>query len=193
MSKSETRDNILSSAMELFATKGYAYTTTKLIAEKANCNEATIYRHFITKENLFSQSIKYYTDKFDVTNKIPELSQMEPDDVIRFIGRDFIKHCYINELPYKMQMKIHDDSKDIEKLQLTKRYITALTTYLTILKARGKFDAEPEESATTFIVGILGIFTFYVFLDEVTADYVNRLVDKIICDFINLYNFDVHN
>lgn len=190
MSKNNTRNNILSAAMELFATKGYTNTTTKLIAEKANCNEVTIFRHFITKENLFSESIKHYTDKIDIANKMPELNKMAPADVIRFIGEDFLKHCYINTLPYKMQLKLQDDVEAIQKLQLTTRYISSFSTYLMILKEDGKFNADPEKSASSFILSILGVFTFYVLLDYVTEDYVNEIVEKNICDFIKVNNFN---
>lgn len=45
----ETGERILDAASELFATHGYAATTTRSIAEKAGVNEVTIFRRFENK------------------------------------------------------------------------------------------------------------------------------------------------
>ena len=49
---SNTRTKIINAASELFASKGYAGTTTRIIAETAGVNEVTLFRHFGSKENL---------------------------------------------------------------------------------------------------------------------------------------------
>ena len=48
----DTRSRIIRAASQLFSEKGFAGTTTRAIAERANVNEVTIFRHFGTKENL---------------------------------------------------------------------------------------------------------------------------------------------
>jgi len=48
----DTRSRIMAAASKLFAEKGYAGTTTRLIADKSGVNEVTIFRHFGSKENL---------------------------------------------------------------------------------------------------------------------------------------------
>ncbi|MFN2144583.1 MAG: TetR/AcrR family transcriptional regulator [Anaerolineales bacterium] len=48
----DTRGRIMQAASRLFAEKGYAGTTTRAIAELAEVNEVTIFRHFGTKDNL---------------------------------------------------------------------------------------------------------------------------------------------
>ncbi len=189
MSKSETRNNIMGAAIQLFATQGYTNTTTKMIADKASCNEVTIFRHFVTKENLFQEAIKYYTDKVDISNKVSDLEKLKPCEAIRYIGEEYIKHCFANTIVYKVQMKLQDDIQNIGKLQLTKSYTHGLTLYLTSLKENNKFDASPADSATTFILSILGIFTFHVLANELTKEEVLALVDKNIDDFIKLYKF----
>ncbi len=49
----ERRQQILELATELFARQGYQGTTTREIAQKAHVNEAIIFRHFPTKEELY--------------------------------------------------------------------------------------------------------------------------------------------
>jgi AcrR family transcriptional regulator len=56
--KLNTRDKILETSIELFAEKGFNGTTTKEIAEKAEVNEALIFRHFSTKRELYGAIIE---------------------------------------------------------------------------------------------------------------------------------------
>lgn len=56
--KSTTRDKLLEAAIKLFAEKGFNGTTTKEIAEKAEVNEALIFRHFSTKRDLYGAIIE---------------------------------------------------------------------------------------------------------------------------------------
>jgi AcrR family transcriptional regulator len=49
----DRREQILDVAMELFARLGFRGTTTRRIAEDARVNEAIIFRHFPTKEDLY--------------------------------------------------------------------------------------------------------------------------------------------
>lgn len=48
-----TRSRILDAAAHLMGTAGLARTTTKAIAAEAGCSEATLYKHFRDKEEIF--------------------------------------------------------------------------------------------------------------------------------------------
>jgi AcrR family transcriptional regulator len=50
----ERRRVIVEAAVALFSQKGFRGTTTKEIAEAAGCSEATIFKHFTTKHELYS-------------------------------------------------------------------------------------------------------------------------------------------
>jgi AcrR family transcriptional regulator len=52
------RQQILEHATELFASQGFEGTTTREIAEAAGVNEAIIFRHFPTKEELYWEVIE---------------------------------------------------------------------------------------------------------------------------------------
>lgn len=56
-STAEVRRLLLVSAQELFATRGYAATTTREIAERAGVSEALVFRHFMSKDRLFEKAI----------------------------------------------------------------------------------------------------------------------------------------
>ena len=55
LSADERRLSILAAAMPLFAQQGFKGTTTKQIASAANISEALLYRHFPSKESLYSE------------------------------------------------------------------------------------------------------------------------------------------
>jgi AcrR family transcriptional regulator len=56
----DTRQRILEAAAHLFAERGYARATTRALAEAAGVNEVTLFRHFGSKEGLFSAIIEAY-------------------------------------------------------------------------------------------------------------------------------------
>jgi TetR/AcrR family transcriptional regulator len=49
----DRKKQLLEIAMKLFSDQGFDGTTTRKIAEAAGVNEALIFRHFRTKEDLF--------------------------------------------------------------------------------------------------------------------------------------------
>ncbi len=53
----ERRELIIQAALTLFSQKGFRGTTTREIAREAGVSEATIFKHFATKEALYSAMI----------------------------------------------------------------------------------------------------------------------------------------
>ena len=53
MSGDERREQIITTAVELFSKHGFSGTTTKKIAEAAGVSEAIIFRHFTSKDELY--------------------------------------------------------------------------------------------------------------------------------------------
>ena len=58
------RDNILSSALMLFAERGFDATTIPMIANEAQVGAGTIYRYFDNKEVLVNTLFQYYVKMF---------------------------------------------------------------------------------------------------------------------------------
>ncbi|MEL7568658.1 MAG: TetR/AcrR family transcriptional regulator [Dehalobacterium sp.] len=77
---------IIEAAKKLFMENGFKGTTTKMIAEEAGVNEATIFRHFKTKEGIFveiSKEITEYSHK--KLEKIME-SDLPPEEMFFQFG-----------------------------------------------------------------------------------------------------------
>ncbi|AST07775.1 TetR family transcriptional regulator [Anoxybacillus flavithermus] len=84
---SEKQINILQAAIEMFAEKGYAATSTSEIAKRAGVAEGTIFRHYKTKKDLLLAIVK------------PTLFQ----SVAPFFAKKFVKDVFENEYEHYEQ------------------------------------------------------------------------------------------
>ncbi|MFS1511040.1 TetR/AcrR family transcriptional regulator [Chengkuizengella sp. SCS-71B] len=57
---SNTKEKILKASLELFAKHGYKVTTVKMIADKIDMNELTIYRHFGSKDKILKNILIFF-------------------------------------------------------------------------------------------------------------------------------------
>lgn len=69
----EKQENILAKALSLFATKGYAATSTAKVAREAGVSEGLIFRHFGNKEGLLSAVLAQGQEKLAAIYKDLEL------------------------------------------------------------------------------------------------------------------------
>jgi AcrR family transcriptional regulator len=80
----ETKEEILEAAVEVFSKYGYSGSTTKKIAESAGISEGTIYNYFKNKRDLLLHIIKNYFNQIRKTvQKIPTEGQLDN-------GQDFV-------------------------------------------------------------------------------------------------------
>lgn len=70
-----TSDRIINAAIELISEKGYKAATTKAIAQLANVNEVTIFRHFGNKRGI----LKAIVEKFSY---VPHLQKIMHENVV---------------------------------------------------------------------------------------------------------------
>lgn len=61
--KNPTRQLLLEAAGELFASNGFAATSTRMIAAKSHQNVAAVNYHFGSKQNLFNAALKYVLER----------------------------------------------------------------------------------------------------------------------------------
>jgi AcrR family transcriptional regulator len=75
----DRKKQLLEIAMKLFSEQGFDGTTTREIAEAAGVNEALIFRHFRTKENLFWAVLSDRVERRGRNRRIRELAKSEGD------------------------------------------------------------------------------------------------------------------
>ncbi len=73
MAGEDRRRQIVNVAIRIFSERGFRGTTTKEIAGAAGVSEAIIFRHFATKDELYSAIIDHKACAGDATNENPAL------------------------------------------------------------------------------------------------------------------------
>lgn len=127
----DTEQKILEIALKLFCEKGYAGTTTRVIAAESGFTEMTIYRKFKTKQNLFDQVLIYGMGKLieDESSIIYIDKEFEdPRDFletyVKNLAESFRNNIKLFKLVFNQDRKIvgpilkesiYDSSKYIEK------------------------------------------------------------------------------
>jgi len=84
LSKDSVRsDKILLAAGKLFASQGYHGTSTREIARLADVSENTLFRHFVSKEELFWSSLRSHSTGLKFRRDVLEgLTQCDPPEVV---------------------------------------------------------------------------------------------------------------
>jgi AcrR family transcriptional regulator len=96
-SRTPTRQRIINTALELFASQGITETTTRQIADCAKVNEVTLFRHFGNKHGLLLAVLQECLQKYLVLAQVGE-SLMVSDISTQGDLRRFLKYYIQNSL-----------------------------------------------------------------------------------------------
>jgi AcrR family transcriptional regulator len=95
---SATRDRLIQSALELFAAQGVSNTTTRSIAERAEVNEVTLFRHFGNKHGLL-------------------LAVLEEASVFRSLGESLLERAsFTNNLSQALKVYANECLSALERV-----------------------------------------------------------------------------
>lgn len=94
----EKQKQILAAAIESFAEKGYAATSTSEIAKKAGVAEGTIFRHYKTKKDLLFSIVSPMMAKLIAPFVIKDLNKVLNQNYETY--EDFIKAMIINRAKF---------------------------------------------------------------------------------------------
>ncbi|MBE9167287.1 TetR family transcriptional regulator [Pleurocapsales cyanobacterium LEGE 06147] len=116
--KKSTRTRLIDAALELFATKGVTETTTKEVAERAQVNEVTIFRHFGSKHGLllavmedsanFAQLGKTLTERAVAKQSVSEALKAYAEESLQALERvpELIRSIVGNAGQYPLENRI---------------------------------------------------------------------------------------
>lgn len=166
--KHDRRHDILTAAMDLFSKKGFRGTTTRDLAYQAGVNEAIIFRHFNSKEELYSAILQHKADE----NSDPRCEEFEQlaagtDDAKFFetIGRTFLERHERDSTFMRLLL-----FSALEGHELSEMFVTIMTVrnpmakYIKRRIDEGGFrPMNPELTARAFF----GMFASFVLWQEV--------------------------
>src|SRR5215469_5093146 len=95
MSGSDRRHQLVEAALEVFSRKGFEGTTTKEVAAAAGVTEAIIFRHFPTKQALYTAVLDHHVESSEVRDWLVEIKawmdQNNDEEVLRSIAGAILK------------------------------------------------------------------------------------------------------
>jgi AcrR family transcriptional regulator len=164
----DRREQILDVAMELFARLGFRGTTTRRIAEEARVNEAIIFRHFPSKEDLYWAIIDRRCRTAGRSRMVRDhLREGGTDrEMLVRIAEDILSRSEddtnMTRLLLFAALENHELSHRFFKLHVAERY-ERLAHYIRQRIGDGTFrDVNPLVAARSF----LGMLVYHTWIDE---------------------------
>lgn len=185
----ETSYKIMEVALKLFAEQGYYATTTKQIAQAAEVNELTIFRHFGSKSNLFQVTTEEYVINANIEKVLLDgLQVLEIEEVIQAIARRIYDLYIQNTKLYKVQLKLSDNEVEFVKLKLSRKIKNILQEYFGQLISLKVLEGNAEIMALTLINSLLGQFTIEIIAEDFfEGSQQDTLIKEYAKQFISLY------
>ncbi|KAA8787685.1 TetR/AcrR family transcriptional regulator [Paenibacillus amylolyticus] len=173
-----TRNKIITSALHLFATKGYEQTSMREIAIEVDIKAPSLYAYCSSKEELFGIVCDYVTNDYlnFVRDQSDEISSFSVDKKLYTLMRSLNEYVYENDLGHFINryFLFPPDPFRGTFVQLYKQ------TEEEIKKIIGKaIDSEPERfiSANTVIASFMCVIDGMIFqmLNFSRDEYENKL------------------
>ncbi|NDI34956.1 TetR/AcrR family transcriptional regulator [Chengkuizengella sediminis] len=185
---SDTKEKILKASLELFAEHGYKVTTVKMIADKIDVNELTIYRHFGSKDKI----LKNILDDFPVLE--PLIFHYLKNEVAFDLETDLYNLAKIilnfNEDHYiykKFLYNVELDKNTFLPIEERNRVQEELYLYFMNMKNMGKIDdVDIKSHILIFFSTLEGAFLFLEKFGEVKFhevnwdEYINTMVKVLV-------------
>ena len=168
LSATDRRQQILDVASAMFARKGYQGTTTREIAEQAGINEALLFRHFPSKENLYWTLIEELCIARGRRDRIKRILKWDGSDaeVFEGVACEFLTRTErdreLTRLLWFTALEKHELSARFFN-SFVAEYLDALAGHIRGRMRRGAFrKADPLLAARSF----LGMVVYHIQVQE---------------------------
>ncbi|MDQ2866063.1 MAG: TetR/AcrR family transcriptional regulator [Candidatus Eremiobacteraeota bacterium] len=149
----DTRMRILIAAREVIARKGKRGATTREIAEVAGVNEATLFRHFGTKEALIIAVAKHSCPDIKLRDVVSRLQGPVEEDLYR-IAYGLTEHLesMIDMIRWSLVEVEYEKSVFAQETWRPQNAVRAVVTeYMALKVASGQLHGKPDELASVFV------------------------------------------
>jgi AcrR family transcriptional regulator len=155
----EIRQQILKTAIRLFAQKGFRGTTTREIALAAGVNEVTIFRHFASKQELYSAILDVKSREAGLTSWLVDLAQFaerrDDEGLFLFTARNILAHYKRDadflSLKLYSSLEGHELAQKYRELQICPLF-RFLRNYIVSRQREGAFNpCNPDIAVQAFL------------------------------------------
>jgi len=177
--KGTTEQRIVEAAVQLFSRQGFSGTSTREVARLADVNEASLFRHFPRKQDLFWAALQSRLDHVRPRKELQEgLSQGdEPERVVPLIVELLVHTAvYRFELVRLLYVGLLELRPGTERLyrQYLAPIFCAINNYLEQCAKRGILRAfDPSITTVAFTTTVLAHQGLYSLLPDTGAPYAN--------------------
>jgi len=168
LSATDRRQQILEVASAMFALKGYQGTTTREIAEEARVNEALLFRHFPSKENLYWTLIEELCNARGRRHRIKRILELGGPDgqLFEAVACEFLTRTerdrQLTRLLWFTALENHELSARFFNTFVAE-YFDALAGYIRLRIRQGAFrKTDPVLAAR----GFLGMIVYHILVQE---------------------------
>ncbi|WP_335872782.1 TetR/AcrR family transcriptional regulator [Bacillus sp. 2205SS5-2] len=173
----EKQRKIIEAAVEMFAEKGYAATSTSQIAKKAGVAEGTIFRHYKTKKDLLIGIVSPMIAKVIAPFVVKDIQKIMDTPYERY--EDFLRAVIVNRQEFLLanmnifrivvqEIPFHPELKEQFKEHVIKKVNQRFAVLVKHYQQQGQIIEMPTNTAIRFTVStIIGhLITRHVFFPE---------------------------
>jgi AcrR family transcriptional regulator len=161
----DRRLQIIEVARDLFANRGYEGTTTRELAEEIGINEALLFRHFPSKEELYWAVLQHMIDMRGTKDRLREHvgSGMSDRDTLMAVAEDILNRSVkLTRLLFYSVLEKHELSERFFSTHVI-AYHEILAEYIRAGIRAGRFrEMDPLLAARAFI----GMFSYHFQIQE---------------------------
>jgi TetR/AcrR family transcriptional regulator, mexJK operon transcriptional repressor len=191
------RDEIAAEAERVFLELGFNDTTMQIVASRAGASKETLYRHFGSKEGLFSEVVRARAER--VYGKVErEIGQRnDPREVLKELGYNLLSKL-LNEDPLCLFRIVISEMQRTPELgriffeQGPNQLLKDLSNYLEYATKQGMLNVEEPALAAKIFLGSVVANRMIMKLvapdyEELTEEIIHRHVEEAVKMFVAAY------
>jgi AcrR family transcriptional regulator len=189
----ERKSQIVTAALDVFASKGYDGTTNHLIAEAAGLNSAAlIYHYFPSKTDLFKACLERITALGDLKHDLATGQDKPPEVYLRKVAMSYLKTLSGNPVNHLFLMVLaaaqsHPELMPILMGKLSEVIFFPLLSYFTRMSAEGRLRQISPVTAAQELLGPLMLRAIAGALFEASLPFVFQDDEEFINTHIQVF------
>lgn len=176
------RQQLIEVAIRLFSQKGFRGTTTKEIALAARVNEAIIFRHFPTKEDLYAATLDHKASQVRVEEGLEEFRKHAANDddegLFRALARRIIEHHSRDKEFMRLMLYSALEGHELARRFLEKQVKPINEFFYSYIARRQREGAFRRGSPKTFMHAFIGMVTNHMLTTRLFDFESARVSDK---------------
>jgi AcrR family transcriptional regulator len=188
LSAAERRQQIINTAAELFSRKGFSGTTTREIAGSIGASEATVFKHFATKEALYDAIIEAKTRTGQLLEALAPAAQEKNDQsFLTSLARWMITRTKTDPMMMRLLFFSALEGHALSERFFQSRYRSVdkfVADYVAARIADGAFRAmDPMQAALNFI----GMVSHHILLSELFRQPSHLVTEHAVEEMVDLF------